>query len=327
MKRLFLLLPVVAIVVVAIVLLNAGQNGNTQEVVIFHAAGITPFIEAVRDKCRNELGIELVAESSGSQVAVRKVTELGRDCDLAILADRGLVELMMRSSTDWRLDFALDEVVLGVGSKARYIDEAQQNWPDVFEHDDVRLGRVDEDQGPIGYRTLLVWKLAGKYFSNEGLYNTLDAHCEKVVDHVTLLTPLLKNGELDYAFVYRSICIAQDIRFIELADEINLGDIDTDYSLASVSFRKGSTGGETVTVSAEPICWTLTAPSNRPISDSTAAFLRFLLTEGRNVLSASGFKVLEKPALYGNGSEDFIAVSSVLEGIAEKSGTIDFEKD
>ena len=101
------------------------------------------------------------------------------------------------------MDFATDEVVIGVGSRAKNIAEAEENWVDVLLKKDVRFGRVDENQGPIGYRCLLVWKLQEMY-TNMEIYDQLVEKCDTVVDHVTRLTPLLKNGELDYAFVYKS---------------------------------------------------------------------------------------------------------------------------
>ncbi|MFW5857357.1 MAG: substrate-binding domain-containing protein, partial [Planctomycetota bacterium] len=209
---------------------------------VFHAAGLTPLLDDLRPALKGELGIDLLAEGSGSQVACRKVAELGRPCDLVMVADRALVAELLSAQTDGRLDFATDEVVLGVGARAPAVDAVETDWPAVLLREDVRLGRVDESQGPIGYRALLVWKLQERLAGPEGLYDRLLAKTDKVVDHVTRLTPLLKSGEVDYAFLYRSICIARDIRHIPLDPRVHLGDPDADYSVVSVTFRKLQAG-------------------------------------------------------------------------------------
>ena len=136
------------------------ETPSTRDLRIFHAAGLTPVLDAVRGDAERDLGIRLQAEGSGSQVACRKLSELGRDADLVGVADAALVEALLNGVCSWRIDFANDEVVLAVGSRARYAGDAEEDWVSVLSGRDVRIGRVDENQGPIGYRTLLVWKLA-----------------------------------------------------------------------------------------------------------------------------------------------------------------------
>lgn len=266
---------------------------------IFHASGLTPVLDAVRGDARREISVELLAEASGSQVACRKLTELGRDADLVMLADARLVATLLAGHCSWRIDFAHDEVVLGVGARAPYASEAEQNWPSVLRRPDVRIARVDENQGPIGYRALLVWKLAEQRGA-PGLYDELLAKADRVVDHVTRLTPLLKSGETDYAFVYRSICVARDIRYIELDDAVNLGSGDKDYSSATITYRKLKAGAEeTLTVTGAPITWALTVPDRGADVEAAQEFIRLLVVGKAALLAENGFVPLAKPRFYG----------------------------
>jgi len=275
------------------------ETKGTHKLRIFHAAGLAPVLDALRDDCLRDLGIELLTEASGSQVACRKLAELGRECDLIMLADGGLVASLLAGHCSWRIDFANDEIVIGVGRRAPHISEAEEDWPSVLARDDVRLGRVDESQGPVGYRTLLVWRLQGA-LGSRGLYERLLKKCDKVVDHVTRLTPLLRNGEIDYAFVYRSICIAHDIRFIELDDRINLGSNDVDYASASVSYRTLRSGVPvTATVRGSPITWTLSIPDRGADVEPAKAFVLYLLMKRRDVLRKNGFRPIAGPRFYG----------------------------
>lgn len=275
------------------------DESRVRDLRIFHASGLTPVLENVREGARKELRVGLQNEASGSQVACRKLTELGRECDLIMLADSALVASMLSGFCSWRVDFANDEVVIGVGARAPHISEAEEDWVSALLQPDVRIGRVDENQGPIGYRSLLVWKLQEER-GTPGLYDRMLERCDKVVDHVTRLTPLLKSGEIDYAFVYRSICVAHDIRYIELDDAINLGSDQVDYSSAEVRFLKLKAGPrQTVTVRGAPIRWTLSVPDRGADTGPALEFVRYLLTERTEVLERNGLRPMERPLFYG----------------------------
>jgi len=283
---------------------------------VFNAAGLTPLLEAVRADCRRELGIRLLTEGSGSQVACRKASELGRRCDLIMLADAQLVAKLLGGVSSWRLDFASDEVVLGVGARAPRSAEAERDWPAVLLSDDVRLGRVDERLAPIGYRTLQVWKLQER-LGPAGLHDRLLARCSKVVDDVNRLTPLLKAGELDYAFAYRSSCIAHDVRYVRLDRRVNLGAPEVDYSAAEAGYEQVAAGvRRRVTFRGELAVWTLTVPDRGADAELAGKFVRWLLTGKKEVLDKHGFRPL-KPARFRGPEPAFRAFSAVAERAGE----------
>lgn len=290
------------VLLLACLITGCGGTDNGREIRplrIFTASGLMPALADLREDSLRELGIELLVEASGSQVACRKLNELGRDCDLIMLADSNLVATLLAGKCSWRIDLAGDEVVLGVGVRAPGVSAAEEDWVPVLLGDDVRLGRVDENLGPTGYRTLLVWKLQEKRGS-AGLYDRLLKKCDKVMDHVTRLTALLKTGEVDYAFVYRSICIASDIRYIELDRGINLGASDVDYSHATVTYEKLQAGSkETMTIAGAPITWTLSIPDRGADTATAQQFVRYLLTRKAKLLDRNGFRPLARPLFYG----------------------------
>ena len=266
---------------------------------VFHAAGFTSVIDALRADAKGQF-IQLTAEGSGSQMVCRKLTELGRECDLVVLADNELVAGMLGGVCSWRLDFATDEVVLAVGARAPNADLAERDWPAALLAEKVRLGRADENQAPLGYRTLLAWKLQEQHGGPAGLGEKLKAKCAKVLDDAGRLTPLLQAGELDYAFVYRSTCIAHGVRFIALDKAVNLGSADVDYSGAAVSFAKLKAGTqETVTVKGAPICWTLSFPDRSTANAVSGRFVHWMLTDQAAVLEKNGLRVLKPPLYYG----------------------------
>ncbi len=275
------------------------QARNGKNLRIFHAAGLTPFLDDLREDCRRDLKIELQTEASGSQMACRKLSELGRQADLLMLADNLLVTKLLDAYCDWRIDFATDAIVLGVGAWAPRVAEAEEDWVPVLLDEKTSIARVDENLGPIGYRTLLVWQLQ-EQLGHPGLAKRLRARCHKVLDHVSRLTPLLKNGEIDYAFVYRSICIASDIRYIELDKRVNLSSTQEDYSRASVSFEKLKAGEkESVSVRGAPATWTLCMPREGADHELAGKFIEYLLSKQQERLKRNGLTPLVPPRFYG----------------------------
>ncbi|MCX7591803.1 MAG: substrate-binding domain-containing protein, partial [Kiritimatiellae bacterium] len=245
-------------------------RGPVAELRVFHAAGFSPVVNEIRSDCESKLGVRLQTEASGSVEVCRKVTELGRAADVLILADHSLVARLLPGVCTWRIDFATDEIVLGVGIRAPHTELSEQSWPEVILKDDVRLARTDENVSPLGYRTLMVLRLQEE-IGSKGLYDKFLTRCTRKVDDIERLVALLKTGECDYAFLHRSSAVAHRIRYIELDPRINLGFPDQDYARVSVQFRKPSSGAEeTVVLHGAPAIWTLTQPerdANRAAAD------------------------------------------------------------
>ena len=103
------------------------------DAIIFLAACFSSLMDEIQKEAEKEINLQMRPEISGSQVVCRKVTELGRDCDLMMVADHRLFKMIASSHVSWRIDFAHDEVVLGVGIRAKMVDEAEADWSKCFE--------------------------------------------------------------------------------------------------------------------------------------------------------------------------------------------------
>ncbi len=262
------------------------------KITIFEAAGFAPVIDAITAEAEGKLNVSIIAEASGTQVACRKLSELGRRCDILISADEKLFRELVPDKTEFRLDFATDEIVLAFGQRAKFADDVEKDWAKALFEKDVRLGRGDENLCPVGYRTLMTWQLQEKFANIAGFSDNLKSKSAKVVDDVMHLTPLLKTGEIDYAFLYRSMCIAQDIRHIRLDRKVNLGDISTDYSSVSVKLGKGKV------IKGGPVIFSLSIPSNSENPESASRLIKYLLTDKAGVIKAKGFTPI-KPTFHG----------------------------
>ncbi len=275
-----------------LILTGCGGQPDTTDVRIFAAACFSSLLRTIEPEAAQAQKLNLQSEISGSQVACRKITELNRDCDVLMVADAALIKKIASPPCSWRIDFVHDEVVLGIGARAKYINEAEKDWTKTLQRKDVTLARVNPNLGPIGYRTLLVWQLkdpSGK------LNIELAGKSEKTVDHVSKLSALLKAGDIDYAFVYRSTCVNNDIRYIPLDNSINLGDGNTDYSNASVSLL---TSNNTATFKGAPITCALSIPDNAPHPEAAKKFVVWMLKTKQKLLKTLGFNLM-KAKFYG----------------------------
>ena len=190
----------------------------------------------------------MILEASGSIDAARKITDLNRTADLLIVADYKIIVnyLFPRNLSDWYIIFARNEIVIAYTNKSAYSDEVNQdNWFYILNRSDVSFGYSDPNRDPCGYRTLLVWKLADKYY-NENIYDSLNSRTNGRViirpKSVELLA-LLESGEIDYAFEYKSVAIQHNLSHIELLPEINLGDqnMSNIYATVNITLDDGTT--------------------------------------------------------------------------------------
>ena len=143
---------------------------------IFNAGSLTAPWDAVT-KAYNKVypKVEVLAEAAGSATTIRKVTELHKECGVIGSADYKIVpQLMFPDYADWYIIFASNQLVLCYTDKSKGSSEINaNNWYDILQRTGVTYGRSDPDQDPCGYRALMVWQLAEKFYNVPGLYNKL----------------------------------------------------------------------------------------------------------------------------------------------------------
>jgi len=273
------------------------------EVVVFHAASLSRLFVDVAERFERAHPRYVVrAEPSGSQVAARKVAELGLRADLVAVADlRVLDELLVPAQADWALGFATNEIVIAHGQHSRFTEEvSEESWPEVLTRPAVRLGRVDPDLAPIGYQSLLSWRLAERRWARSGpgtdLAARLAARCAPghVVSDEAELVALLEARALDYAFLYRSTAEDHRLKITALPAEVGLGRVEhaAAYAAAEVEVRMRS-GAPRVRIRGAPLVFGLAVPRSAPNPEGALLLAAFLLgEEGRGALSRAGLRPL-----------------------------------
>jgi molybdate/tungstate transport system substrate-binding protein len=286
---------------VALLLVVAGC-GDRKELVVFHAASLRRVAADVAQEFqRREPGWRVRLEPSGSVVAARKLTELGMRADVVAVADAGIIERMLRPGhASFSVEFAAGEIVLAHKDHSRFTDEVStENWPEVLQRPEVRLGRVDPTTAPLGYHTLFAWQLCATG-PREGLADKLAARVRRehlAPDETELLT-LLEARAVDYAFLYRSTAEDHHLKVTALPPRCNLSrrDLTTLYVAAETTVGTRHLRGA-------PVTFGVTIPSRAPQPEAAARFVALLLgEEGERLLRRAGFHPLRPAPCRGCGA-------------------------
>ncbi len=297
---------------------SASCRGRKDEIVVFYASSLSAVLGDAAELYRQQHPqTQLRLEPSGSQVAIRKVSELGMRADIVAVADAGLLaKAMIPAHAQWSVLFATNEIVIGHKDHSKGTDQlTTENWPAIVTRPGVRLGRADPDTAPIGYQTLMVWQLAersGLYGDRgPGLEAALEAQCAK--QHVTHdeaeLLALLESRAIDYAFLFRSTAEDHHLKITALPPEMNLSraDLAAAYANVQVDVRMKQ-GQERKAIVGAPITYALTMPASAPHRAEAERFLAlFLGGQGRRLLQRRGFHVVAPSCAPCDGLPDGMA--------------------
>jgi molybdate/tungstate transport system substrate-binding protein len=316
-------LGIIALAVMVALLIGSGC-ASPPSLIILHAGSLSvPLDKMSEEFIKQNPGVTINTESAGSRTTIRKVTELGKPCDIIGSADyMAIEELMFPDFADWYICFGRNQMVIAYGDGAPFAEDivsGTSTWYDVLRNEDVTFGHSDPDADPCGYRTLMTIQLAQKYYYDEAgdfgltpddnaadLYDTLIAIPEggtemdrgriggdwgEVVKPKSVdLLYLLESGDLDYAFEYLSVAQQHEFSYIELPTEIDLSNMEFEdlYAAAQVEVT-GSEPGTTTMLSGASIVYGLTIPTNAPNQELALDFVEFILgSEGQQIMEDCG---------------------------------------
>ncbi len=182
-------------------------------------------------------------ESHGSATVARLIDEGQRDPDIVTVADTALFERPL--SPPWYSVFTSNAVVLAYNPDTaggrRVAGASPERWYEPLVEREVRLGRTDPDQDPLGYRTLFALELASRYYDDAPDLRERIPRREQIYPETGLLSRF-ETGSIDAAFAYRNMAVERDYEYVALPDEIDLGDPGYDdgwYSTVSYELPSG----------------------------------------------------------------------------------------
>jgi molybdate/tungstate transport system substrate-binding protein len=274
-----------------------------EKLIIFHAGSLSvPFKELEEEFNKKYPDILVLREACGSRITARKVSELKKSADIVAVADYKVIEdILMPDYTDWYINFATNKMVIAYNDNSKYADEINiGNWYEIITRPGVNYGHSDPNSDPCGYRTLLLWQLAEKYYKIPGLYKKLQKHCPKrnIRPKETDLIALMQAGELDYHFQYLSVAKQHNLKILILPTQIDLSDIKYAdfYKQAKVKITGRKPGTWDIQI-GKPIVYAITIPNNAPNKKIALKFIKFVLSKvGREIMTKTGQLPISPPS-------------------------------
>ncbi len=287
---------------------NHGICATAKEhLIIFNAGSLAVPFKALAEAFKKQHPhVTIALESAGSRTCARKITDLKRPCDIMASADFTVINnLLIPQYADWNISFATNEMAIAYRSDAKGAKEINgQNWYQILLQKGVEYGHSDPNSDPCGYRTLLVWQLAEKAYQAPGLYQKLMDNCpqKNIRPKETDLIALLEVGEIDYLFIYRSVCEQHKMPYVLLPDKINLKSVQykTFYNQAEVNIS-GKKPGDFILMRGKPMVYGITIPKSAPNRDLAIRFLAFVVgPKGQKIMQENGQPPISPPRATGD---------------------------
>lgn len=290
------LLTKILLPILALTLVFSCSKNEKKKIYVFHAGSLSiPFKQMETAFETKYPQYDILRESSGSRKAARKISDLHRECEVMASADYTVIDkiLIADKFAKWNAKFATNEMAIMYNPKSKFANEINsKNWYEILQKKGVQYGHSDPNADPCGYRTMLVWQLAEKYYKNADLFNKLNKGCplKNIRSAEVDLIGLLEAGELDYLFIYRSVAEQHHLPFVILPDEINLKSAKyKDFYKQATYDVNGKKPGEKITKTGKPMVYSITIPSTAKEIKGAELFVKFVLSaEGQKIMTDNG---------------------------------------
>lgn len=298
---------------------SATVSVDPDAVVIGHAGSLTQLLQQAMPPALAAEGITIHGDAGGSLTVAQAIAG-GKAADLYASADAKTNKVLMGSANGdkvtWFATFASNAVVIGYSPQSPLAKDfakakaGKSAWYAPLTKDGVRLARTDPDADPLGYYSVIVSKLAEQNSKEKGLAKAIlgdERNPEQIKSGDS--APLLKSGDLDAAFMYRTSAIAAGVPFVELPENINLSaeKYAKDYAKASFTNKDGTVfKGGVIAYSIAPIAGSAHA------ADALKVIAYLLSPAGQKLCESVGF--LPIPVLIGG---DKTAVPKALKRYVE----------
>jgi molybdate/tungstate transport system substrate-binding protein len=283
-----------ALLSVSLLTLMGCGDGSGKNLIIFHAGSLSVPVRKLAEAFEKaNPGVTVLTEAAGSLHSARKITELGKPCDIMLSADHIVVSSMLIPFyAAWNIRFATNEMVIAYRRESKYSSVFRSdNWADILLKDDVIIGRADPDADPCGYRTVFTARLAESLYDRPGLADSLLGKDKEYIRPKEVdLVALAETGVIDYMFQYRSVAIQHGLLYLELPDEINLSSPGLTDRYSGVSYMiPGEEPGLRTEVRGDYISYSGTIMNEAPQKELAMKFFTFMLSdEGRRIFRECG---------------------------------------
>jgi molybdate/tungstate transport system substrate-binding protein len=264
------------------------------KLIVFHAGSLSvPFMKIEKAFEKEHPDVDVQRVIGGSRKLARMIVDVGKYADVYASADYTLInEMLIPKYADKNFKFASNEMVICYTDKSKYADKINsKNWYKILLKKDVKYGHSNPNLDPCGYRTILLLKLAEKYYKIPNFFKNIRKDKSKIIvrPKEVDLTPLLKEGFIDYFFIYKSIAVQHHFKYVKLPDKINLSKLKYNKFYSTVKVKlTGKKPGEFVYKKGKAIIYGITYLKKSKHLNLAKKFIKFVLDKNK------GGKIIEE---------------------------------
>jgi molybdate/tungstate transport system substrate-binding protein len=289
---------------------------TTQQVIVWHAGSLTNAFKAFEAAFTCQTGIQVADHATGSLDLVRQITAGGQAADVVAPADFLDIDLFLKPAgySDYDIRFAETKMVLGylqsdLATKGytvadgtpfnppTSIPSAVPGWYNVLLQPNIAIGETSAFLDPTGYRAPMIFRLAQGYYKVPNLYDNLLNH---LVTTAAQGSPSIALGKgFDFQFVYEVSAYASaqsnsDYRYVNIPDEINLGDpTQNEHYREAQIVVPDLWGTGLVAIPGRSVTYGVTIMKTAQNPANAIAFVQYLLgSNGQAALKSALFKVV-----------------------------------
>ncbi len=264
------------------------------DLIIFHAGSLSVPFKEITDSFKIKYpDVNILTEAAGSKTCARKISDLNKRCDVFASADINVIENMLVPQwADTAFAFARNSMAIVFTDKSKHHEIINaDNWYNILSKPEIKTGRSDPFSDPCGVRAVLTVKLAENYYKSPNLTEKLLSKDSKYMrPKETDLLALLETGTIDYIYLYKSVAIQHNLKYIELPDEINLGNdsFNTNYSDVYAEITDSKTGNK-IKEYGSVMVYGITIPKSCQNINAAKTFLNYVLSEkGQEIMKRNG---------------------------------------
>jgi molybdate/tungstate transport system substrate-binding protein len=279
---------------------------SSQQLIIYRAGSLTRAFQPLVAEFTCKTGIQVKDVAMGSVDAGRQITAGGQACDLYAPADYLDIDLFMKPAgyATFNIVFARGRMVLAYSVKGLAakklppiaepggrpfhppdsIPKAAAKWYEILTMPGVAIGGGNPFLDPGAYRAPMIFQLAEEYYKAPNLYNNLLEHL--VIPGQNSGATLGKQFDFQLTYEHNARTTAlnnPDYQYVDLPDEINLGDSAKDvyYREHAIVVLPGlgtPRSARTIPVPAVHVAWGITLMNGAPNKENAIKFLQLLLS-------------------------------------------------
>jgi molybdate/tungstate transport system substrate-binding protein len=275
---------------------SSGSSGSTptptaapkSKVSVAYAGSLVNLMEKkVGPAFTQSTGYPYLGEGKGSSALANEIKGKLSFPDVFISASPAVNTTLMGAANgsyvSWYAPFIRSSLVIGYNSSGKFAADFQavasgsKSWYQVLEEPGIRIGRTDPALDPKGVRTIIMTKLAEKYYSQPGLSSKIlgAANNTGQIFPEEELVARLTSGQLDAGFFYLNEVTDASIPYVTLPTQINMGDPSLNSTYAKATYTDPKTGAVT---KGSAIVYTITVLNTSKNKAGAIAFVQYIFS-------------------------------------------------